>query len=342
MNGASEIRAGVIGLGFGAVHARVLDEIEGVRLAAVCDPNEERLATVARGRDLKPYVDYKAMLAAERLDAVVVAVPATLHAPVALAAIEAGCALLVEKPLAPSLAEGAAIVEGAAAANLPLMAGHIERFNPAVRALVELVRNGEIGRVLQLTARRMGPIIVRAQDVNVVHDSALHDIDVMRHILCAEIETVFASAQVGLLPPLEDSVLAVLRFAAPAGGPAPVASLDVNWRAPRRIRDLAVLGESGLLVLDYAAQTLDLYRGGGAWTRPAASPGWSPASGGEGVPIPITPAEPLKEELAAFVAALRDGEPMPVTGEDALAALAAADAITESARRGMPVRPRRG
>ena len=341
MSSASDLRVGVVGLGFGAVHARVLGELDGVRLAAVCDTNAERLATVAQGRDLATYVDHVAMLERERLDAVIVAVPATLHAQVALAAIGAGCAVLVEKPLAPSLAEGACLVEAAAAAGVALMAGHIERFNPAVQALARLVHAGEIGRVLQLTARRMGPIIVRAQDVNVVHDSALHDIDVMRYVVAAEVETAFAQAQTGLLPPFEDSIFGVLRFAGD-GGPGPIASLDVNWRAPRRVRDLTVLGENGLLVLDYAAQTLDLYRGEGAWTRPAASPGWSPANGGEGMRIAVTPAEPLRQELAAFVAALRDGAPMPVSGDDALAALAIADALAESARTGLPVRPSRG
>jgi predicted dehydrogenase len=185
----------------------------------------------------------------------------------------------------------------------------------------------------------MGPIIVRAQDVNVVHDSALHDIDVMRYVVGGQVETVFAQAQSGLVPPFEDSIFGVLRFAASEAAPGAIASLDVNWRAPRRVRDLVVLGEDGLLVLDYAAQTLDLYRGEHAWTRPAASPGWSPATGGEGMRIPVAPAEPLKQELEAFLTAVRRGTAMPVTADDALAALAVADALTESARSGLPVRP---
>jgi UDP-N-acetylglucosamine 3-dehydrogenase len=279
------------------------------------------------------------MLREERLDAVVVAVPASLHLGVGLAAIDAGCAVLIEKPLAPTLADAARLVEAAQFASVPLMAGHIERFNPAVRALAARVAAGDIGRILQLTARRMGPILLRAQDVNVVHDSALHDIDVMRHIASAEVEHVFAEARTGLVPVLEDSVFAIMRFAAAGDDAGPIASLDVNWRAPRRVRDLVVLGTDGQLVLDYAAQTLDLYRGEHALTRPAASPRWSPAPGGETKSIEIARAEPLKEELSAFLTAVRDHMPMPVSAGDALAAIAVADALTESARSGRVVTP---
>jgi predicted dehydrogenase len=186
MNTARELSFGVIGLGFGANHARVLSELPGVRLVAVCDPDKARLETAARSRETASYADHEEMLCKEKLDAVIVAVPAGLHEKVATAAIAAGCAVLVEKPLAPTLTEGMRLVETAAAAGVALMPGHIERFNPAVQELARRVQAGEIGRVLHLTARRMGAIVVRAQDVNVVHDSALHDIDVMRYVLGAK------------------------------------------------------------------------------------------------------------------------------------------------------------
>jgi UDP-N-acetylglucosamine 3-dehydrogenase len=282
------------------------------------------------------------MLASARLDAVIVAVPASLHVEVSLDAIAAGCAVLVEKPLAPTYAEALRIVKAALDAGVSLMPGHIERFNPAHVELARRVRAGDIGRVLQLTARRMSA--ARAgehgsrlppSDVNVVHDSAIHDIDAIRYVLGLEVESVYGASQSGLVTPAEDAINATLRFkpsgageAHPAleshplrGGnssPTPIASLEVNWLSPRRVRDLSVLGEHGTYVLDYASQSLILYR----------------APGEPAIEIPVTRHDQLEAELTAFVSAVRDGAPMPVSAEDGLAAVAIADALTKSARTG--------
>jgi predicted dehydrogenase len=362
MSTGRRLNFGVIGLGFGANHARVLHELPGVRLAAVCDPDRARLEAAPRARATASYRDHEEMLCKEKLDAVVVAVPAGLHGDVARAAIAAGCAILVEKPLAPNLAEGIRLVEAAAAAGIALMPGHIERFNPAVQELARRLQAGEIGRVLHVTARRMGAIVVRAQDVNVVHDSALHEVDVMRYVLGAEVERVFAEGRTDLDMAFEDSIAALLRFApdfraesteyygGEAGevrfkvlqplGPGVTATLDVNWLAPRLVRDLTVRGSEGAFVLNYAAQTLDRFAAR-SLDRPA-SRGWQPArSDIEAVRIAVEPEEPLLREISAFVASLRDGAPMPVTPADALAALSICDALTESARTAQPVVPRR-
>lgn len=340
MSDQKPLAVGVVGLGFGANHARVLSRLQGVRLAAVCDTHEERLSDVARTYGSGAYKRYETMLQDEELDAVVVATPARLHEPVAQAAIAAGCAVLVEKPLAPTLAEGLRLAKAAAAAGVLLMPGHIERFNPALRALRERVLAGEIGRVVQLSARRTGAIRVPPADVNAAHDSALHDIDAMRFVLDgAECEQAFAGAQTGLVTPLENAIAGILRFE-PAGGLAPVGILEVNWLSPRRLRDLSVLGENGLLVLDYAAQTLERFAAPESRSGPVV--GWSlsrPGSAGLGASISIEPREQLVLELQGFVDAVRGRAPLEVTCEDALAALSIADALTTSARTGKSLRP---
>jgi predicted dehydrogenase len=330
---------GVIGLGFGANHARVLSTLPAVRLIAVCDTDVARLDPAVEGQEVATYTDFATMLREQKLDAVVVAVPARLHEPVALAAIAAGAAVLIEKPLAPSLAAGLRLVDAARSAGVLLMAGHIERFNPALQELARRVRAGEIGRVLQITARRMGAIRVPPEDVNVVHDSALHDIDAMRAVLGLEVEEVYATAQTGVVTPLENSVSSLIRFASNDGRPGPLGALEVNWLSPLRLRDLTVLGENGLFVLQYAAQSLRRYR-----LPPRLGPvqGWSLVTDPDGdaaETVPVEPREQLVAELEAFVAAIRDGTPPPVTTVDALAALSVADAMTESARSGRPVRP---
>jgi predicted dehydrogenase len=270
----------------------------------------------------------------------VVAVPARLHEKVALDVIKSGRSVLVEKPLAPTLAEGRRLAEAAAQAGVSLMAGHIERFNPAVQDLRRRLAAGEAGRVLQLTARRLGPFAARTRDVSVVHDLAFHDIDVMRYVLGDEVESVFAQTQTAVRTDFDDALMGTMTFAGGAIG-----TLDVNWLTPRKVRELTVLGEHGLFVLDYLDQTLDFYQSEPNESAAASGRSW-PAlqtlrgSGpGQVMRIAIEPREPLERELSAFVASLRDKTPPPVTAEDALAALAVADALTESARTGQPVRP---
>jgi predicted dehydrogenase len=205
------------------------------------------------------------------------------------------------------------------------------------------VQAGEAGEVLQLAARRTAPIRERSQDVNVIHDSALHDIDAMRYVLGAEVESAFAQSQSGVRLPFEDSLAGVLRFAPVApGGRGAIGSLEVNWLSPLRIRELTVLGRKGIFVLDYAAQTLEFHD---AASRPAGAPrDWSTEASRLRDPkaqIAIERQEQLVAELSAFIEALRTGAPMPVSGEDALETLAVADALTQSARTGQPVAVRR-
>ncbi len=322
-----DLRIGVIGLGFGANHARILREMPGVCLAAVADADPERRA-LFEGTDVHTYADHASMLVTERLDAAVVAVPASLHAAVALDALDVRAALLVEKPLATNYRDAKLVVVTAQDKGVPLMPGHIERFNPAIIELTRRVRSGEIGRVYDVSARRMsamraGPHGNRLPptDVNVIHDSAIHDVDAIRGILGLEVESVYAVAQSGVVTPAEDGISAVMRFKSTGDVPPPVASLDVNWLSPRRIRDLTVVGEHGTLVVDYATQCLTLYR----------------APGEPAIELPVTHQDQLEAELSAFVAAVRSGSPVPVSAKDGLAAVAIADALTQSARTGQPV-----
>ncbi len=346
MSGQRELRIAVVGLGFGANHARVLSELPGVKLAAVCDLDEARLSTATRGRDAKPYTDYRRLFAEEPLDAAIIAVPARLHETVALAAIGAGCAVLVEKPLAPTFEEGRRLATAATAAGVPLMAGHIERFNPAVRELVRRVRAGEAGRILQINARRLAYFAERSRDVDVgvVHDLALHEIDLMLLLLGTTVERAYAETWTGVRTPFDDSLSGLLRFQAGAdGAPGAVGSLEVNWLSPRKVRELTVLGERGYFFVDYQKQTLAFQAAQALRDDPAAAEAdlvkIAGAEPGPVVSIPIEPREPLAQELSAFLTALRDSAPMPVTGDKALAALAVAHALTESARTGLPVAP---
>jgi UDP-N-acetylglucosamine 3-dehydrogenase len=329
------LRAAVVGLGaMGANHARIYAGLPDVELVAVADVDPDRLRAVSCQHGGRGYADVPAMLAAQRPDVVTVAVPTRSHAEVAGRVIDAGVALLVEKPLAATIDEGCRLRDRAAAAGVPMTVGHIERFNPAVIELKRRVEAGELGRVFQIHARRVGPFPERVRDVGVVLDLAPHDIDVMRFVLGAEVARVQAETEQRVATEHEDMLSGLLRFT-----DGVVGVLDVNWLTPAKIRELSVLGERGMFRVDYLARELTFYENG----HPRAeSTGWA-ARHARGVTegpvraIEIEKREPLRVELEAFVAAVRNGAPPAVSPDDGIAAIAAAEALVRAARTGAPV-----
>jgi predicted dehydrogenase len=248
---ARPLRAGVIGLGsMGVNHARVYAEIEGVELAAVADVSGDRL-DLAPGQNR--YDDYRRMLSAEHLDLVSICVPTLLHREVALAAIDSGVALLVEKPIAATLDEGRAVSQAAKRARVPLMVGHVERFNPAVTETKRLLAAGDLGRVYQLYARRTGPFPARVRDVGVVHDLAPHDIDIISFLLGSQAD--YLSQQLCFYPRGPDG-------RSPADAPQPIAvetaeplrlELEAFVDAVRRNVPPPVTAGDGLAALEIAS-----------------------------------------------------------------------------------------
>ena len=333
------LRAAVIGLGaMGANHARVYAEIDGVELAAVADTDAARVDAAVRGRGVRGYDDYRRMLAEERIDLLTVAVPTRAHLDVAAQVIECGVPLLVEKPLAATMAEGERLRDLAVAARVPLTVGHIERFNPAVVELQARLRAGELGRVFQMHARRVGPFPERVRDVGVVLDLAPHDIDVMRFLIDSEVVRVQAETEQRINTEHEDMLAGVLRFANGVVG-----VLDINWLTPTKIRELSVLGERGMFVVDYLARELTFYENAHHSAADAQPADWAArhlkgVSEGSVHKIPIEKREPLRVELEAFVRAVRNGTPVPVTADDGLAAMAAAEALVRAAESGSSVR----
>jgi predicted dehydrogenase len=321
----------VIGLGaMGANHARLYSDMPGVELVAVADPDPMRPATVTR------YEDYIRMLDETRPEAVSVCVPTRTHFEVAAACIERGLATLVEKPLAATIDEGERLRDLAAGAGVSLAVGHVERFNPAVIELKRRLDAGELGRVYQVHARRVGPFPQRIRDVGVVLDLAPHDIDVMRFLLSSEIARVQAETEQRIATDREDMLSGVLRFENGVVG-----VLDVNWLTPTKIRELSVLGERGMFVVDYLARELTFFENAAAATS-SSDPAWASrhekgVTEGARVEIPIEKREPLRSELEAFIAAVRGAVPVAVTADDGLAAMRAAEALIASASRGEPV-----
>ena len=329
------IQAGVIGVGaMGRHHARVYSELDETELVAVADVDPARVEAMARRYRVRPYTDYREMLAQERLDLVSVVVPTQLHREVALDVVEAGAHLLVEKPIASTVEDGQAIVEAAARRGVKLTVGHVERFNPAIIELKRRLERGELGRVFAIHARRMGPFPDWVRDVGVVVDLATHDLDIMRWLLGQTVERVHAETARHIHASHEDLVSGLLRFA-----DGTIGVLEVNWLTPTKVRELSVTGEQGMFLVNYLTQELYFYensRADGDWETLAILTG---VGEGNMIRLSIERREPLQAQLASFVEAIRtDTEPL-VTGADGLAALVLAEALVEAGQSGTFVYP---
>ncbi len=324
--GRAPVRFGVIGLGnMGRHHVRVLSELPEVELVAVADQSDAALELVRRSRKVRTYLGYEEMLDRERLDAVVVAVPTSLHEKVAMTAIERRLHVLIEKPLAPTVEAARRIADTAEREGVIGTVGHIERYNPAVAALRRGLKAGELGRVFQLRAIRTGPLPDRIQDVGVIVDLATHELDVIRYLVDQPVDRVFAESARRIHSNHEDLSCALMRF-----NDGTIALLDVNWLTPVKIRELTVIGEGGMYRLDYLSQDLSFYENShvGYWSDYGGRTG---VSEGNMVRYRIDRAEPLRVELETFAAVIQ-GKDIPIVPlSDGVAAVALAEAVRASA-----------
>jgi predicted dehydrogenase len=328
------MRAGVVGLGMmGRNHVRVWDEaIPGVELVAVADPDPAAVARATAGRRARGYEDPREMLNAERLDLVSIVAPTSLHLPVTLDALRAGANVLVEKPIAATRDEAVAMMAAAAEAGRMLTVGHIERFNPAIRELRRRLADGELGRVFQIHATRLGPFPARIRDVGVIVDLAPHDIDIMRYLVDSEPVRIFAETERRIHTDHEDLFVGTVKFANGVVG-----VLDINWLTPTKRRTLTVTGERGMYVADYIAQDLVFYANQDApdtWVNPGSGRSVTSVAEGEMTRRTIRREEPLVVELRDFADAVRAGGPPPVEPRDAMIALLMARKMVESGERG--------
>ena len=320
-------RVALIGLGaMGRNHLRVLSDLDGVELAAVCDADAAAAAAAGQKHSVPSYTSWDDMLEREKLDAAVVAVPTRFHLNAGLAVLDRGLHVLIEKPIATDLDEGRRLIGAARKANKVLAVGHVERFNPAVRELRRRVGAGEIGRIFQLQAQRVGPFPARIRDVGVVIDLATHDVDAMGTVAGSPVQRLYAETEQRIHTDHEDILNALLKYESGVLG-----VLQVNWLTPTKIRELSVLGEGGLFVCNYLTQELTCYRNADVLLPADARERPRAVVEGEATRFPITQAEPLRLELESFVRAVRGEQEAEVDGEAGLRALHLALALVHSA-----------
>src|SRR6187401_1518755 len=268
-----------------------------------------------------------ALFAEADLDAVVIASPTTTHLTLALAALERGVAALVEKPLAATPDEAATLVDAARSRGVPLQVGHIERFNPAVLELGRLLHEGSwLSSVYSVTSRRAGPFPARIRDVGVTVDLATHDVDILSWIAGERPVRVYAETAQRIHADHEDLLFGLMAF--PSGT---VGMLDVDWLTPAKRRQLAVVGEEGMFELDYLTQRLTFTHASDT-TNPRLIGGYAPTFAGSEVELPVPNAEPLANELSAFLRIVRSGGRPVVDGDDGRWAVTLAHALLTAAR----------
>jgi len=321
------LRAAVIGLGMmGRNHARIYGLMDASRLVAMADSSPVALESMARIYNAHAYTDYLEMLDKERPDIVSVAVPTWLHREVAVAALERGVHVFLEKPISGDVAQGQEIIDAADKAGLKLAVGHIERFNPAVLELKQHLEAGQLGRIYQIHARRVGPFPPRVQDVGVVIDLATHELNLLEFVTGSRVETVYAETEREIHATHEDLLTGILKFA-----DGTVGILDVNWLTPTKIRELSLIGEKGMYLVNYLTQDLYFYENdfaNGHWE------GLSVMGVSEGrlIRYNIKRKEPLLAELESFADAVVHDKTPQIGGDEALRAVMLAQKLIESGR----------
>jgi UDP-N-acetylglucosamine 3-dehydrogenase len=333
----NSLRVALVGAGaMGRNHARVWSDMPGIELVAVADVSFEAARATALRHAARPYDEYRRMFDEQRPDVISIATPTSEHLSVAREAARRGISMLIEKPIADTREAAQQIIDLVAAApGRPVLAvGHIERYNPAVLVLKDRIVRGELGRIFQLEARRHGPFPARVRDVGVVIDLAVHDLDVLRYVSGVEPVRVFAETERRIHTEHEDLLQALVRMA-----DGSVASLSVNWLTPTKVRELRVVGERGMFLVDYLTQDLYFYE-----NAVAGEDGWDHlrnlrgVSEGSMVRCAIAKKEPLRAELEAFAAAVRGEHSAIVSGQDGLAALELALALVRSGQEQRPIR----
>jgi predicted dehydrogenase len=306
------INVAVVGVGaFGRNHARVYRQLQqegSVRLVGVVDPDTARADAIAREFSCKAFGSVEQMLTTHsEVQAASVAVPTVLHLKVARALMEAGVDVLIEKPVAATLGEADELLRAASEHKRVAQVGHLERFNPAVRATLPLIT-----RPMFFEVHRLSVFSPRALDVDVVLDLMIHDLDVVLTFVKSEVKEIRA---VGL-PILSGKVdIANVRIEFESGC---VANFTASRVSTERVRKLRFFQAGQYISIDYGRQDVLVFSVGstlGMAGEPSVNPRIQMAK------PPIVAEEPLLAELKAFLQSVRDRSRPMVSLEDGRKAL---------------------
>ena len=322
----STIRLGVAGVGsLGFHHARIARDLPGTTMAGFHEPRPDRAAEVAGELGIPSFDSLDALL--DEVDALVVATPTSTHEAVAMAALNRGIHVFVEKPIARDLAEADRIVAAAGRTGALVQVGHVERFNDALIAAAPY-----LDEPLFIESHRLAPFSERGTDVAVVLDLMIHDVDLVASLVGRPILDIQATGIPVLTPSID---IANARIAFEGGA---VANLTASRVSMERMRKLRIFQRSGYMSLNLADGTGEFLRlkkdllaqaGVGKGTGSFELPPNGILGIVERIPLSTEREEPLRRELSSFVNSIAGGHLPPVTAEDGRDALATALAIQE-------------
>lgn len=315
---SEKVRVGVVGVGnFGRHHVRVYRALPEAELVGVYDINQARAEEIAREYGTRAFASLSQL--AGEVEAVSVAVPTSEHARVGAELLEAGVDVLVEKPMAASVAQTDQLLATAAACRRILQVGHTERFNPAVVAAQRVLTTP-----LFFEVHRLGVFSERSLDVDVIYDVMIHDLDIILSFV-GTLPSAVHAVGIPILSPRVDIANARLEFATGC-----VANLTASRVSTEKVRKLRFFQPGQYVSLDFTRQDALVISVAGRG-KLAEMPELSFQK------LATQPEEPLAAELRAFLEAVRTRQAGPVSGPEGRRALVVADqvaqAIAEHARK---------
>jgi predicted dehydrogenase len=304
---AKKITAAVVGVGYlGKFHAEKYAASAKADLVAVVDIDENRAREIGAPLGADVFTDYREL--AGRVQCASVAVPTRYHFQVARDLIESGIDLLIEKPLTADIAQARSLVAAAAARDVILQVGHLERFNPAIRRLEGAIREPKF-----VECHRLAPFVERGTDVDVVLDLMIHDIDIIASLVRAPVERVEAVG-VPVLTDKPDIANARIKFT--NGCIANVTSSRVSLKRERKIR---FFQPDAYISIDYDQRRAQIYH------KPAPGAGWLDIRAEN---IEIKDGDALADEIESFLECVQSRSIPLVGGADGLRALEIASQIS--------------
>lgn len=299
------INVGVVGVGYlGSRHARVYSQLKKANLVAVCDIDKKHAKKVARKHRVWYFPDYRTLF--DKVDAVSIAVPTNLHYAIARDFLKNGIHVLIEKPITQTLSEAQDLIGIADSNNLIVQVGHIERFNPVVRAIEPYLTDARF-----IECHRAGPYKKkkRVRDVGVVLDLMIHDIDIILSLVKSDVKNIEAVG-ISTISPYEDIANVRLTFKNGA-----IADITASRVTKEEVRNIKISQKDSYIILDYLHHDAQIVHKTGDKILKEK--------------LKIEKKEPLKQELKSFLNSIRNNTKPVVSGKEGKLALSVALNILE-------------
>ncbi len=300
-----KVRIGIIGVGYlGMQHARILSYLEEAELRGVADVNFKKAVEIGNRHGVGYFENYEEML--DEIDAAIVSTPTSEHFSISMNLLRQGKSVLVEKPITETVEQGEQLVEQAQKNGLVLQVGHLERFNPAVEAVENIIREPRF-----IEVQRLGSFSARSLDIDVVLDLMIHDLDIILAMIKGEVSAIRASG-IHVLSEKIDIANARLEFKTGC-----VATLTASRVHQGKVRKLRIFEPTVYYSIDYIDQEVKVFPLNGRQTDIKT--------------LKIQKEEPLKKELRSFLESVRTGKTSKVSGEEGLRALRLAYSVLKEA-----------